>query len=72
MPSLTIKPDNKTSRLEVVLEVYFFVALLSTTGLDNLVWLTALMMGMVLTARVGGLMLSSASAILTGAVQSFW
>lgn len=71
MSFLTAKPDNKTSKVEVLLEAYFFVALLSTTGLDNLVCLTVVVIGMILAGRVGGLMLSSASAVLAGLAASF-
>jgi hypothetical protein len=57
-------PGNRTFSLETLLEIYFFVALLSTTGLDNLVCLTVVLIGMILAGRIGGLVLSSASAVI--------
>jgi hypothetical protein len=61
---LRTSPGNKTFSLETLLEVYFFVALLSTTGLDNLVCLTVVLIGMIVARRVGGLVLSTASAAI--------
>jgi len=54
-----------------LLEIYFFVALLSTTGLDNLVCLTGILIGMTLAGRVGGLVLSSASTMIAELAASF-
>ena len=65
------KPANKISKLEVLLEAYFFVALLSTTGLDNLLCLTVVLIGMTFAGKVGGLVLSSASAMLAGLAPPF-
>jgi hypothetical protein len=69
--SLQISSVSKAFRFETLLEVYFFVALLSTTGLDNLVCLTVVLIGMILVGRVGGLVLSSASALIAGLAASF-
>jgi hypothetical protein len=69
--SLQISSVSKAFSFETLLEVYFFVALLSTTGLDNLVCLTVVLIGMILARRVGGLVLSSASALIAGLAASF-
>ena len=71
MPLQASSDDCKTFALEIVLEVYFFVALLSTTGLDNLVCLTVLLFGTIAAARIGGLVLSSASALIAEVAASF-
>ena len=61
------KLETRTATPELMLEAYFFVALLSTTGLDNLVCLTVVILGTVLVGRVGSLVLSSALAMLGSA-----
>ena len=64
------KLETRTATLELMLEAYFFVALLSTTGLDNLVCLTVVILGTVLAGRVGSLVLSSALAMVGGLAAS--
>ena len=51
-------------RFELVLEAYFLVALLSTSGLDNLVFLTLVLAGSVLAGRMAARLRSSAMALL--------
>jgi hypothetical protein len=69
--ALRFKLDTRTATVELLLELYFFVALLSTTGLDNLVCLTMVILGTILAGRVGGLVLSSAVALLGGLSAPF-
>ncbi|HEY6291929.1 MAG TPA: hypothetical protein VI455_10270 [Terriglobia bacterium] len=51
-------------RLELVLELYFLVALLSTSGLDNLVFLTLLLAGVLVAGRMAARIRASAVALL--------
>ena len=43
--------------VELVLEVYFVIALLSTTGIDNLLFVTALLMTLIFIWRAGAVLL---------------
>jgi len=62
-----VKADTASAssrRFDLVLEAYFLVALLSTSGLDNLVFLTLVLAGIVLAGRMAARLRSSAMALL--------
>jgi len=56
--------SSPSRRIELVLEAYFLVALLSTSGLDNLVFLTLVLAGGVLAGRMAVRLRDSALALL--------
>lgn len=55
----TATSRSASGRAELVLEIYFLIALLSTTGIDNLLFVTALLMALVFIGRVGAMLLSA-------------
>jgi hypothetical protein len=59
----TATSSSASGSVGLVLKIYFLIALFSTTGVDNLLFITVLLMSVVFIGRVGATLLSATFAL---------